>query len=533
MNDSKQKWWQRFQKYCTEFPALGLAVDLSRMNVDDAFFAAMEPRMQKAFADMASLEAGAIANPDENRMVGHYWLRNSALTPTPEIRNEIEDSIARIKDFASKIHAGEIRTSGGTFKNYMLIGIGGSALGPQFVANALGNPQTDRLKPFFFDNTDPDGMDRVLATIGTDLNQTLCIVISKSGGTKETRNGMLVAEDAFKRAGLDFGRHAVAITMQGSELDKRAVANKWITRFPMWDWVGGRTSVLSAVGLLPAALQGIDITNLLSGACECDKISRVKETKANPASLLSLAWYNSGNGKGTKNMVILPYKDSLELFSKYLQQLVMESLGKERNLDGKTVNQGIVVLGNKGATDQHSYVQQLRDGLNNFFVTFIEVLKDGGSRTLMVEPKVSSGDYLHGFYLGTRQALSENGRESVTITVKEVSPFVVGVLIALFERAVGFYASLVNINAYHQPGVEAGKKAAGKVIQTQCKIMELLSKQPGKAFTVEEIAGRIEADEESEHIYKICEHLSANLIINSYNTNYNSMLCKTYCLNRM
>ena len=156
MNDSKQKWWQRFQKYYTEFPALGLAVDLSRMNVDDAFFAAMEPRMQKAFADMASLEAGAIANPDENRMVGHYWLRNSALTPTPEIRNEIEDSIARIKDFASKIHAGEIRTSGGTFKNYMLIGIGGSALGPQFVANALGNPQTDRLKPFFFDNTDPD-----------------------------------------------------------------------------------------------------------------------------------------------------------------------------------------------------------------------------------------------------------------------------------------------------------------------------------------------------------------------------------------
>ena len=276
MNYSKQEWWQRFQKYYTEFPSLGLAVDLSRMNVDDAFFATMEPRMQKAFADMAALEAGAIANPDENRMVGHYWLRNSALAPTPEIRNEIEETIARIKAFAAKIHAGEIRGAGGSFKNYLLIGIGGSALGPQFVANALGNPKTDRLKPFFFDNTDPDGMDRVLATIGTDLNRTLCIVISKSGGTKETRNGMLVAEDAFKRAGLDFGQHAVAITMQDSELDKRAIANKWITRFPMWDWVGGRTSVLSAVGLLPAALQGIDITNLLLGACECDKVTRTR-----------------------------------------------------------------------------------------------------------------------------------------------------------------------------------------------------------------------------------------------------------------
>ncbi len=531
MNYSKQEWWQRFQKYYTEFPSLGLAVDLSRMNVDDVFFATMEPRMQKAFADMAALEAGAIANPDENRMVGHYWLRNSALAPTPEIRNEIEETIAQIKAFAAKIHAGEIRGAGGSFNNYLLIGIGGSALGPQFVANALGNPKTDRLKPFFFDNTDPDGMDRVLATIGTDLNRTLCIVISKSGGTKETRNGMLVAEDAFKRAKLDFGQHAVAITMQDSELDKRAIANKWITRFPMWDWVGGRTSVLSAVGLLPAALQGIDITNLLSGACECDKVTRTNNIKTNPASLLSQAWYESGNGKGTKNMVILPYKDRLELFSKYLQQLVMESLGKEHDLDGKVVNQGIVVLGNKGATDQHSYVQQLRDGLNNFFVTFIEVLKDGSCQTLMVEPKVSSGDYLHGFYLGTRQALAENGRESVTITVNEVSPFVVGVLIALFERAVGIYASLVNINAYHQPGVEAGKKAAVKIIRTQWKILEFLSRQPGKAFTVEEIANAIEAGEDIEHVFKICEHLSANRGIKTTNSFNNNILDRQYSMN--
>ena len=498
------------------------------MNVDDAFFATMEPRMQKAFADMAKLEAGAIANPDENRMVGHYWLRNSALAPTPEIRNEIDETAARIKDFAAKIHSGEIRGEGGAFKNYLLIGIGGSALGPQFVANALGNPKTDKLKPFFFDNTDPDGMNRVLAMIGADLHRTLCIVISKSGGTKETRNGMLVAEDAYKRSGLDFGRHAVAITMQDSELDKRAVANKWVTRFPMWDWVGGRTSVLSAVGLLPAALQGIDITNLLVGACECDKVTRSINASNNPAALLSLAWFESGNGIGTKNMVVLPYKDRLELVSKYLQQLVMESLGKEHDLDGKVVNQGIVVLGNKGATDQHSYVQQLRDGLNNFFVTFVEVLRDGDGEALMVEPGISSGDYLHGFYLGTRLALAENGRESATVTLKEVSPFSIGLLIALFERAVGYYACLVNINAYHQPGVEAGKKAAGQVIQTQHKILEYLSKQSGKSFTVGEIAEAIETSEEIEHVFKICEHLAENLRIESHNTHTNKMLTKKY-----
>jgi glucose-6-phosphate isomerase len=290
--------------------------------------------------------------------------------------------------------------------------------------------------------------------------------------------------------------------------------------------------VLSAVGLLPAALQGIDITSLLSGACECDKATRIGNIKANPSSLLSLAWFASGNGKGSKNMVILPYKDRLELFSKYLQQLVMESLGKELDLDQKAVNQGIVVLGNKGATDQHSYVQQLRDGLNNFFVTFIEVLKDGGGQTLMVEPNVSSGDYLQGFYLGTRQALAEKDRESVTITINEVSPFAVGILIALFERTVGLYASLININAYHQPGVEGGKKAASKVIQIQGQILEFLANHPGKAFTAEAIANGIKKGEDSEHVFKICEHLSANQRISILKSLDNSMLNRHYYVNR-
>ena len=277
----------------------------------------------------------------------------------------------------------------------------------------------------------------------------------------------------------------------------------------MWDWVGGRTSELSPVGLLPAALQGIDINNFISGAYECDKLTRVQNIKVNPACQVALAWFESGNGKGTKNMVILPYKDRLELFSKYLQQLVMESLGKERDLDGNVVNQGITVLGNKGATDQHSYIQQLRDGLNDFFATFIEVLNDGHGSGLAVEPNITSGDFLEGFYLGTRQALADGKRESITITIKEVSPFSVGMLIALFERAVGIYASLVNINAYHQPGVEAGKKAAANIIQLQLTILAFLTKQQ-QSLTVVEIARGIDADEEIESVFKICEHLSSN-----------------------
>src|ERR1051325_5596693 len=191
MDSSNQVSGDQFIRHYTEYPTLGLAVDLSRMNFPEDFFPSMNARMEKAFEAMRQLEQGAIANPDENRMVGHYWLRNPSLAPTPDIRREIEENIANIKSFAEGIHQGTIRGAGGVFRNLLVIGIGGSALGPQFVSHALGNPTTDQLNFFSFDNTDPDGMDRVLARIENDLGRTLCVVISKSGGTKETRNGML------------------------------------------------------------------------------------------------------------------------------------------------------------------------------------------------------------------------------------------------------------------------------------------------------------------------------------------------------
>ncbi len=464
MNDSKQQLWQRFQQHYQEFPALGLALDLSRMDFPDDFFARMQDPMARAFAAMAELERGEIANPDEKRMVGHYWLRNPALAPSQDLRKDIDNAIHSIKLFAAQVHSGEVRGTGGPFKNVLLIGIGGSALGPQFAAHALGQPGKDKLKLFFLDNTDPDGIDKTLSTIGDTLGSTLCIVISKSGGTKETRNGMLEVENAYRKAGLNFGAHTVGVTSKGSELERCALQNGWIRLFPMWDWVGGRTSELSAVGLLPAALQGLNIDEMLAGAKACDELTRVAKTQQNPAAKMALMWFYAGNGKGTKNMVVLPYKDRLELFSKYLQQLIMESLGKQLDLDGGVAEQGLTVLGNKGATDQHSFIQQLRDGMNDFFVTFIEVLRDRPGVSMEVEKDVTSGDYLSGFLQGTRQALHQNGRESMTLTIAEVSPFTIGVLIALFERTVGLYARLINVNAYHQPGVEAGKKAAGNVI---------------------------------------------------------------------
>jgi glucose-6-phosphate isomerase len=504
--------WSRYKEYSYHYPRLGLSLDLSRLPFPPGYLEQMAGRMEHAFVDMAALEKGAIANPDEQRMVGHYWLRAPRLAPTPEIAGAITTTLAAIKEFARRIHRGELAGPAGRFRELLVVGIGGSALGPQFVSHALGRLKAgpDRMRVHFFDNTDPDGIDYVLRAIGSQLKRTLVVVISKSGSTPETRNGMLEAAAAFKAAGLDYPKHFVAVTGEGSKLDHTAQAEGWLARFPMWDWVGGRTSELSAVGLLPAALQGIKIDQLLAGAAAMDVVTRRPVMKENPAALLAAAWFWATDGRGARDMVVLPYKDRLLLFSRYLQQLVMESLGKEVDLQGRVVNQGIAVYGNKGSTDQHAYVQQLREGVNNFFVTFIEVLRDRGGASLEVEPGVTCGDFLQGFLLGTREALGEKGRHSVTVTIPDVSPRTIGMLIALYERVVGYYASLIGINAYHQPGVEAGKKAAGGVVALKLKVAGALRAGAGRALTAEALAAQLGQPEQAEWVFKILEHLAAN-----------------------
>ena len=501
--------WKRYKDYLCVTESLGITLDVSRMKFSPALFDDMRGPLDRALDAMQALEQGAIANPDEKRMVGHYWLRAPALAPTPALRKEIEDTLAAVHEFTGRVHSGTLRPQrSAKFSQLLVVGIGGSALGPQLAADALGGAG-DKLQVAFFDNTDPDGFDRVLARLGDKLSETLTLVVSKSGGTKETRNGMLEAARAYKGLGLDFAKHAVAITGDGSELDKVAKREGWLQTFPMWDWVGGRTSELSAVGLLPAALQGIDIDALLEGARLMDVATRARDARQNPAALLALMWHYGSHGKGDKDMVVLPYKDRLLLLSKYLQQLVMESLGKEKDLDGKVVNQGLAVYGNKGSTDQHAYVQQLREGVHNFFATFIEVRKDRAGPSLQVEDDVVSGDYLLGFLLGTRRALYENGRESMTLSLPDTSARSLGAVIALYERAVGLYASLVNINAYHQPGVEAGKKAATAVLALQLTLLEAL-REDRRPRTVDELASAVSAPDEVETVFHLLEHLSAN-----------------------
>jgi glucose-6-phosphate isomerase len=220
--------WQRFQKYFLHYGDLDFSIDISRMRFPDDFFEKMQARVEKAFAAMRELESGVIANPDEKRMVGHYWLRSPSLAPTTEILAEIEETIKRIKSFAADVHAGKLTAENGKrFEHILLIGVGGSALGPQFVADALASSR-DAMDIYFFDNTDPDGFDRLFDRIDKYFPQTLVVVVSKSGGTKETRNGMLETEAKFKTKGLQFSKHAVAVTGVGSELDKFAGNYGWL-----------------------------------------------------------------------------------------------------------------------------------------------------------------------------------------------------------------------------------------------------------------------------------------------------------------
>ena len=503
--------WNRFREHLCIAERIGLRLDISRMRFEARLFDDMSAPLARALTAMEQLESGAVANPDEGRMVGHYWLRAPELAPDDAIRSRIAECIGAVKQFADDVHTGALkppRADG--FFVVLVVGIGGSALGAQFICDALGSAE-DPMMMRFIDNTDPDGIDRTLAELNDTLDQTLTIVVSKSGSTTETLNATLEVAAAYQQAGLHFHKHAVAITCEGSLLHTKAVEEKWLRILPMWDWIGGRTSVLSAAGLLPIALQGVDVEALLSGARDCDAVTRASNVRENPAALMALMWHYAGQGRGTRHLVILPYRDRLALLGRYLQQLIMESLGKELDRSGNVVHQGLTVYGNKGSTDQHAYVQQLRDGPNDFFVTFVEVLRDRTDASLMIEEDVTTGDYLCGFLQGTRAALTEKERESMTITLDELNARAVGVLVALFERTVGLYAELINVNAYHQPGVEAGKKAAGAVIEMQRRVLALMRSRRESAMTAEEIAAAIGEPEAVESVYHILEHTSANV----------------------
>jgi glucose-6-phosphate isomerase len=445
--------------------ATGLVIDLGSADLTLV-------DMSAALDAMAALEAGSIANPDEQRQVGHYWLRSPQLAPLgAEQIVACWDQIEALADQPTT--------------DVLLIGIGGSALGPELLVDALA-AQPERFH--LLDSTDPDGIARTLSRV--DPAKTTVIVASKSGRTVETLTGLQAAQAHWARSGQAFGPSAIAITTEGSPLAE--LAADWQAIVPVWEWVGGRTSISSAVGLLPMALMGIDHRAFLAGAAAMDRWSRQPD---GPAAALAAIWHSEDK----PSWVFLPYADRLRHLGRYIQQLVMESLGKSHTRSGQAVHHGRTVFGNKGSADQHALVQQLRDGPNDVLVHFVDV----AARSTPTPLLLVAADTQLSLLQGTRSSLDKASRPTLQLTLPNCSAGSLGALVALLERAVGLYAELRDINAYHQPGVEAGKHASTALITELAAIQSALS---GTPKTAHEIAVALEIP--TQTAWRLCQHLS-------------------------
>lgn len=362
------------------------------------------------------------------------------------------------------------------FKYFVVLGIGGSALGPIMVYNALCHlhynelPAAKRKGPKFYveDNVDPVRMAALLDII--EPEKTCFNVISKSGATSETMTQYLIIADILKKAGVDIAENMIFTTDAAKgNLNKidESLGGK-VKKYILPDGVGGRFSELCPVGLLPAAVLGIDIKGMLAGAAYMDSLCAKPNIMSNPAlACAALQFITMNEGKNIN--VLMPYSDNLKLMADWYCQLWAESLGKAVTYDGKVINAGTTPVKSLGVTDQHSQVQLYIEGPYDKVITFISVGEYGcrmpiphGCEDI---PDVgflgghSMQELIQAENKATAYALMKAGRMNYTITLPEVNAFTLGQLMFMFELQTAYTGALLNINTFNQPGVENGKKA--------------------------------------------------------------------------
>lgn len=347
----------------------------------------------------------------------------------------IDESTEKIQNFAQKIK--------GKYKHIIVLGIGGSALGPICLQQSLKHLS----KLYVIDNIDPI----LIAEIENIINyeKTLFIVISKSGDTIETFAQYKYFRANCEKKKLDPREHFVFIT-DPKKGELRKIANKEnIPIFDVPENVGGRFSVLTAVGLLPAALIGINIQKILAGAKKMR--NKFLSTKDNPAFTLATVQYLLSQ-KGKTINVLMPYSQKLIKLTDWYKQLLAESIGK----DGK----GITPTGALGATDQHSQIQLYNDGPNDKLIIFLEVQRLG--KDIKIPRNITFNELIKIEKEATAKSLTKNNRPNLTILVDSVSEETLGELFMFFEGAVAFLGEYFGVNTFDQPGVELGKKLINK-----------------------------------------------------------------------
>lgn len=357
----------------------------------------------------------------------------------------------------------------------VVLGIGGSALGNIAVHNALNsytyNLDKKRKGPqlFVLDNVDPDQIKSVMDYIAPRIKHTVVNVISKSGETAETASQFILFRDLLKKKlGKKYAANILATTDPSGGTLREICNDEGYRTLEVPDGVGGRFSVLSAVGLFSAGMCGINIEKLLAGARHMDSLLQSDDVRKNPAALIAAIHYILDR-KGKKMSVMMPYSTSLYYLGDWFRQLWAESLGKKDGLSKKDVYEGQTPIKALGTTDQHSQVQLYREGPNDKLITFLEVEKFGNKLTIPKSMKhVETLKYLAGSdiqtlmnaeKLGTEYALLESKRPTLTVKFPKISPQTVGQFIYLYETAVSFMGGLLDINTYDQPAVQLGKDA--------------------------------------------------------------------------
>jgi glucose-6-phosphate isomerase len=427
--------------------ALSMAEGLgSDAGISDAELDALAPRFAKV--------AGALLERTQRGEIGFLDLPRDT------------QALARVREVQRALEPG--------VRDVLVLGIGGSSLGTRALVEALRSPQGLSIperdgKPRLHvpDNSDPWVLSHLLDAL--DPRTTAVLVISKSGGTVETAAQALIVRQWLEAAvGADGVRkRLVAITDPSAGTLRASAERDKLLTLPIPSNVGGRFSVLTAVGLLPATLAGLDAAQLLAGAADMAERCRSTELRKNPAGLIAAIHYLHHTKKGRPIHIMMPYSDRLRAFAAWYVQLWAESLGKRVDLQGKKVETGPTPLPAVGATDQHAQVQLFMEGPRDKLTTFISVKEC--PRDLTVPDAGGADAYLSGVRLsrlldaerqGTSEALASDGRPSLRIELERLDASALGGLMLLYEAATAFAGGLYDIDPFDQPGVELGKRLA-------------------------------------------------------------------------
>jgi glucose-6-phosphate isomerase len=417
---------------------------------------------------------GALINQTENRAVLHTALRSKETTPLmvdgEDIRPEIAAVKAKIKSFSQRIISGTHKGfTGKAITDVVNIGIGGSDLGPAMLADALAFYQ-NHLNVHFVSNVDGDHVQEVLKKVNPET--TLFVIVSKTFTTQETLSNAQTIRSWFLKAGTekDIAAHFVAVSTNLQKVQEFGIAPDNI--FPMWDWVGGRFSLWSAVGLSIALVMGYDhFEALLDGAADMDAHFRTAPFEQNMPVVMALlsVWYN--NFYGAESEALIPYTQYLQKFAPYLQQGIMESNGKSVGRDGQrvTYQTGTIIWGEPGTNSQHAFFQLIHQGTKLIPTDFIGFKKSLHGNTdhhnkLMANFFAQTEALLVGKTDPNPFKVFEGNKPTNTLLIEQLTPKSLGSLIALYEHKLFVQGVIWNIFSYDQPGVELGKVLANSIL---------------------------------------------------------------------